>query len=93
MQGDFALPEMSTGWLDSGWTSWFDCSWAVILLTLLLEYFGECTIMVTERETIIIIMRHKHYSKSSVTYDNQTGLIFLLEYLDHAFLIRGSFYT
>ena len=34
-------------WFDSGWTLWFDCSWAVFLLTLLLEYFGECSIKVT----------------------------------------------
>ena len=28
-------------------TGWFDCSRAVFLVTLLLEYFGECTIGVT----------------------------------------------
>ena len=41
------LPCHSTGWCDSGWTSKFDCSWAVVLVTLLLEYFDECTIRVT----------------------------------------------
>ena len=44
---DFTLAELSIGWLDSGWTWRFDCSWAVFSVTLLLEYFGECTIRVT----------------------------------------------
>ena len=41
------LAELSTGRLDSGGILRFDCSWTVFLVTLLLEYFGECTIRVT----------------------------------------------
>ena len=39
--------ELSTWRLGSCWTLLFDCSWAVLLMTLLLEYFGECTFRVT----------------------------------------------
>ena len=47
IKGDFTLSELSTGWLASGWTLWFDCSWVVFLVILLLEYFSDCTIRMT----------------------------------------------
>ena len=49
-----ALAEQYAEWLYSSWTVywvtwlwWIDCSWAVFLMTFLLEHFGECTIRVT----------------------------------------------
>ena len=44
---DFTLVELSTDWLDSGWTSWFDCSWAIFLVTPSIRVFNEYTIRVT----------------------------------------------
>ena len=55
MQGDFTPAEMCAGWLDS---AWFDFSWAAFLVTLLLEYFGECTI----KFTVLLEYLHRAFS-------------------------------